>query len=443
MMPDYSNFNVLLDPFLKIMLYLGRAAVQRQLITIAVILVAAGFISQAIGVGIKRFVVPRIERSLAGRLQAFLKHGLLIITDIAFPMMSLYATDYVRNQFIAEGELYGLLNNLYFLLWILFIYRLCISLFYQIFGKKAIRGYHYRILGPLFALYVFAYILLDLVDIYQVYNLELLKFSESDTPLTLGALFLSTIGLYFWINLVLGVENFIQHLGKRYTAIPPGTIEAVLTPIRYILILTGVVMAFTNLGLNENTIAAITGGLSVGIGFGLQEVLTNFISGILLLFEQSLRPGDVISIDGEIGEVKKMSIRSTTIQTLNNVELIVPNQTFFTSTVTTYTQSSKVVRILIPMEVSEDTAKPEFMDYLLDLANKHPLIESEPEPSVLATGFGDSSVTYNIAVWVHDPLNIEQIMSDMNKVIWAGYDEHGFANSTPERNLNVLSVPTT
>ncbi|MDM8530645.1 mechanosensitive ion channel [Anaerolineales bacterium HSG25] len=439
-MSDYNDFNVLLDPFLKIMLYLGRAAVQRQLVTIAVILVAAGFISQAIGVGIKRFVVPRIERSLAGRLQAFLKHGLLIITDIAFPVMCLYATDYARNQFIADGELYGLLDNLYFLLWVLFIYRLCISLAYQILGTKTSR-FHYRLIGPLFALYIFGYALLDLVDFYQLANFELLKFSEEDVPLTLGALFLATVGLYFWIDLILGVEHIIQGSGEKYTTFESGTIAAILTPVRYILISMGIIFAFGNLGLDEDTMTVITGGLSVGIGFGMQEVLSNFISGLLLMFEQSVRPGDVISVDGQMGRVTKMNIRAATVQTLDDVDLIIPNQQLFTSTVTAYTQSSKMVRFLVSLEVSEDTAGLDYMKYCIGLAEQHPLVMSEPGPNILATGFGDSSVTYQLEGWVVDPMKMEDVVSDLNKAIWAGYDEHGFSNSTPERNLNVLSVP--
>ncbi|MDM8521569.1 mechanosensitive ion channel [Anaerolineales bacterium HSG6] len=439
-MPDYNDFNVLLDPFLKIMLYLGRAAVQRQLVTIAVILVAAGFISQAIGVGVKRFVVPRIERSLAGRLQAFLKHGLLIITDIAFPVMCLYATDYARNQFIADGELYGLLDNLYFLLWLLFLYRLCISLAYQIFGTKTSR-FHYRLIGPLFALYIFGYALLDLVDFYQLASFELLKFSEEDVPLTLGALFFATVGLYFWIDLILGVEHIIQDSGEKYTTFESGTIAAILTPVRYILISMGIIFAFGNLGLDEDTMTVITGGLSVGIGFGMQEVLSNFISGLLLMFEQSVRPGDVISVDGQMGRVTKMNIRAATVQTLDDVDLIIPNQQLFTSTVTAYTQSSKMVRFLVSLEVSEDTAGLDYMKYCIGLAEQHPLVMSEPGPNILATGFGDSSVTYQLEGWVVDPMKMEDVMSDLNKAIWAGYDEHGFANSTPERNLNVLSVP--
>jgi small-conductance mechanosensitive channel len=437
---ENTDFSVILDPILKIILYLGRPAVQMQVAVIGAIIGVTWLISTGISLAINRGIIPSIEKRFEGRLQAFLKHCLSIIRDITFPILGLIALNYAIGQFTAMGKLLGLLNNMYFLFWVLFIYRLFISLAYQIFGPKTSR-FHYRLLGPLFALYVFGYILLDLVDFSQLAGFELLKFSEDDVPLTIGALFLATVGLYFWIDSILGIEHIIQGVGERYTTFESGTIAAILTPIRYILISIGIIFAFGNLGLDEDTMTVITGGLSVGVGFGMQEVLSNFISGLLLMFEQSVRPGDIISIDGQMGEVTSMNIRAATVRTLDDVDLIVPNQQLFTSTVTTYSKSTKMVRFLVPLEVSESTASPEYMDYCIKIAEKHPQVLKDPGPEILATGFGDSSVLYQLEGWVTDPMAVEDIVSDLNKEIWAGYDEHGFSNSTPERNLHILTYP--
>ena len=110
--------------------------------------------------------------------------------------------------------------------------------------------------------------------------------------------------------------------------------------------------ALSTLGFNLSALALIGGGLSVGIGFGLQELIANFISGILLLFEQSLRLGDIIEVDGQRGTVSQLRMRATVLRTIDNVEVFVPNKTLLTSTVATYTHSDRVVRRIIPVGVS-------------------------------------------------------------------------------------------
>jgi hypothetical protein len=191
-----------------------------QVAVIGAIIGVTWLISTGISLAINRGIIPSIEKRFEGRLQAFLKHCLSIIRDITFPILGLIALNYAIGQFTAMGKLLGLLNNMYFLFWVLFIYRLFISLAYQIFGPKTSR-FHYRLLGPLFALYVFGYILLDLVDFSQLAGFELLKFSEDDVPLTIGALFLATVGLYFWIDSILGIEHIIQGLVRNIPLLNP------------------------------------------------------------------------------------------------------------------------------------------------------------------------------------------------------------------------------
>lgn len=120
----------------------------------------------------------------------------------------------------------------------------------------------------------------------------------------------------------------------------------------------------------------------MGIGFGLQELVANFISGILLLFEQSIRPGDVIEINNKVGRVEKLRIRSTTVRTNDNVEIIVPNQALLTSSVTTYTHSDRSVRIHIPVGVSYKSDPVEVRQVLLGAARRHGLVRANP-PSIV------------------------------------------------------------
>jgi len=434
-----DNFKIFQDLYQTILLYLERSVVQTQMLIIAAVLVVAALIFLLVRIAINHWLLPKLESQHQGRGGQFLKHSLFILQDITFPTLALLTLEVVRYQFSNMGAVYGLFKDADFVLGILLLYRLSIAIAYQCFDQTRIRGYDRWFLAPLYLIFVLSFILFRLIDFNQLHQLVL--FESDEAPLTLGVLFLSTIGLYFWIQLVLVVEDILKGLGERYTTMNIGTIEGMSALPKYGLIIMGIVTSLTTLGMSEATIATITGGLSVGIGFGMRDVITNFISGILLLFEQSLRPGDVIHIDGELGEVKKMSIRSTIIKTMDNVEKVLPNMMLFTSAVTNYTHSDPLVRVKLPLEVSEATASPDYMNYILDVANRHDLVEADPAPEVAATGFGDSSVTYNLMVWITNPRHIAPVTSDLYKAIWAGYEAHGFGNSTPKRELELLTAP--
>jgi small-conductance mechanosensitive channel len=157
------------------------------------------------------------------------------------------------------------------------------------------------------------------------------------------------------------------------TKIDSGGAQASLILVRYFLITFGIVIVIGYLGFNSTTFAAITGGLSVGIGFGLKEVFSNFISGIFLLFEGSLRPGDIIEIGGESSEVKKISMRATTVQVIrDNSEKIIPNQIFFTQELKTMTGSDRRVRKSLIVGVIYDCDPQKVIEILLEIIYKHP-----------------------------------------------------------------------
>jgi potassium efflux system protein len=167
--------------------------------------------------------------------------------------------------------------------------------------------------------------------------------------------------------------------------------------------------------------------------------VANFISGILLLFEQSLRPGDIVSVGGEMGEVKKLSIRATTVNTFDNIELIVPNQLFLTSTVTSYTRTDRFVRVLIPIGVSYNSDPEAVRETLLAVAQRHGLVQEQPEPVVHFMGFGDSSLDFRLAVWVDDPLLRLNVASDLRFMIWKAFAEHSIEIPFPQRELHLRS----
>lgn len=193
------------------------------------------------------------------------------------------------------------------------------------------------------------------------------------------------------------------------------------------------------LGLDLSTFALIGGGLSVGIGFGLQQIVANFISGILLLFEQSLRPGDVIEINDQLGTVEKLSVRATVVRTNDNIEMIIPNEQFLTNSVTTYTKTSRLVRISVQLGVGYDSDPHLVRRVLLETAVLHELVEQNPAPAVFLTAFGDSSLNFRLAVWTRQPRQIPRIRSDLFFLIWDAFQQHNITIPFPQRDLNLGS----
>jgi small-conductance mechanosensitive channel len=216
-------------------------------------------------------------------------------------------------------------------------------------------------------------------------------------------------------------------------------VNAGLTIGRYVVIAGAVVIVAAALGVDPRALAIITGGLSVGIGFGLQEIVANFVSGIVLLFEQSLRPGDVVSMENEMGTVKSLGIRATTVRTRDNVEVIVPNQAFLTSAVTTYTKTDRIVRVKIPVGVSYGSDPKEIREVLLEVARQHNLVQEKPEPVVRFIGFGDSSLDFQLEIWLDDPMLTMSIKSDLRFMIWTAFTKRNIEIPFPQRDLHLRS----
>ncbi|MGK7915614.1 MAG: mechanosensitive ion channel family protein, partial [Prochloraceae cyanobacterium] len=280
-------------------------------------------------------------------------------------------------------------------------------------------------------------ILNELTSLKQLTRIVVIKLFEN--PITLGALFLTTVGLYLWIDAVLGIQDAMFHLLIKWTKLESGVVQASLTIIRYGLIGVGLVFVLSTIGFDSTTFAAISGGLSIGIGFGLREIISNFISGVILLYERALKPGDYLNVDGEMCQVKKINIRATMVRTFDNVEKVVPNQKFFTSSFTTYTGSDKVVRRLIPIGVSYKSDPEEVIKILLNVAKEHPQVLTKPHPVVFLTEFGDSSINFELAVWLDTPAIGKTVTSELNRAIWKALAEHNIEIPFPQRDLHIRS----
>jgi small-conductance mechanosensitive channel len=230
------------------------------------------------------------------------------------------------------------------------------------------------------------------------------------------------VGLYFWINATYGFQDVAQRVIVRRSHLHAGSVEASLTILRYVLIGLGIVVAMSVLGFNPTTVAAISGGLSIGIGFALQDVLKNFFGGLVILFEGTVRPGDYVEVGGKEAVVQKLNIRSTVVRTGDNVEIIVPNQDWLSRSVITYTGTNRRVRLRYPVSVPRSVEVGEVFQLLNTTARKHPLVLDDPGPSVSIANFNGANVDYLLTYWVDDAAKMGKVNADMRLMLLKAFE---------------------
>jgi small-conductance mechanosensitive channel len=221
---------------------------------------------------------------------------------------------------------------------------------------------------------------------------------------------------------------------QRLLATGEGSRRAMALMLRYLIVGVGLLTVALHLGLNTTALIAVAGGLSVGLGFGIKEVFSNFVSGIWLLFEGSVRPGEVLFIDGDPCEVRHLGLRAATLwRDRDNAELVIPNQVFFTSQATTYTGSDRMRRsqVLVGAAYRHD---PTAVCALLEAtAREVERVLPEPAPKALVLSYGDSAVNYALRFWIANPMDNSSICSEVNQAVWHAFERNGIEIPFPQR----------
>lgn len=429
-MNSESSFDVITLILTKIRVFSGRPEIQVQILAIVLSLLFAAIITRIL----KRTTLGAVNRWFARRKHPVVSGSARLISlflqMVSFPIFGFVFLTLARRTLDNLGWISGLLSQFGWVLLTLLVFQVALTVIYLIFDEHEVQRYHHRLLLPLFIVVITLEILSDLIDLNKLASLEVLTFFER--PVTLGAIFIATFGLYFWTDAVHGVQDLVFRVLTRNTTVDPGSTQATLTLVRYALIILGIFYAFSQLSLDSTSVAAITGGLSVGVGFGLREILSNFVSGLLLLFERSLHPGDVIEFDGEFCVVERFSIRATTVRTLNNVELVIPNQMFFTAPFRTYTGTDHTIRVPIIVKTDCVIDARHVQAVIQQTVVTHEHVLEDPAPSVFILDYGDNVATFQVNIWLGNPLLSPKTVSDVRIMIWDAFDLNGISLPTPE-----------
>jgi len=264
-------------------------------------------------------------------------------------------------------------------------------------------------------------------------------FYLNQRPITITAIVVGLIILLIFVFVSRGLRRILStRLFPKYK-LDKGIELAILKILHYLMVGLGIIVAVQFIGLNLTSLAVVFGLLSVGIGFGLQNIVSNFISGLIILFERPIKIGDRITIGDVLGDVENISLRATHIRTIDNIAIIVPNSEFITSQVTNWSHGDPKIRIHVKVGVAYGSDVPLVIESLLKVAQEHPEVLEKPPPKVWFREFGDSSLNFDLLAWIPNPKKRPVIISDLNKGIDEIFRKNKIQIPFPQRDLHIRS----
>ncbi|HME71518.1 MAG TPA: mechanosensitive ion channel domain-containing protein [Myxococcota bacterium] len=262
--------------------------------------------------------------------------------------------------------------------------------------------------------------------------------SFGSVTVSLGDLFF--FGITLWGSVLLSrLIRFVldEELFPRFR-LAHGLSYALSNLIHYAILMMGLLLALATLGFDASRLTVMVGALGVGIGFGLQSIVNNFVSGLILLLERPIKTGDTVQVGQVTGEVKRIGVRSSTVRTPAGAEVIVPNSSLISDTVTNWTLSDRSRRFELPVGVAYGTKPARVLAMLTDVAKQHPEVLANPEPNALFLGFGESSLDFELHAWVGDGGRLAAVKSAVAVALSEAFDAAGIQIPFPQRDLHIV-----
>ena len=261
-------------------------------------------------------------------------------------------------------------------------------------------------------------------------------FSIGDTPINLEKLIV--FGLLVGLTLLVSrlLERAVVKAFKLRGVVDEGSVGVAKRLLHYVVLAVGLLAALESIGINLGALFAAGAVFAIGIGFAMQNIVQNFVSGIILLVERTIKPGDVLEIEGRLVKVRSMAIRATIARTLDDEDIIIPNTSIVQATVKNYTLQDNLYRLRGQVGVIYGSDMALVREGLEGAMAALDWRCAEREPVVLLTEFADSSVNFEVSVWIDDPWRIKKARSDLNEAIWWALKQAGIVIAFPQVDVH-------
>jgi small-conductance mechanosensitive channel len=303
-------------------------------------------------------------------------------------------------------------------------------------------------LKTVFIAMVVVYAGLYLLQIWNIYDnvteawSALLEygFTIEDVRITVQKILVIGLVLYASIFTSWGIRSLLEAEVFPRRRFDRGIRDAIKKLLHYALVFVGFLFAMSLAGVELKNFTVLAGAFGIGIGFGLQNIVNNFVSGIILLFERPIKVGDIVIVDNAWGTVLRIGLRSTVVTTLDESEIIVPNSLMVSEMVTNWSLTSPLCRVSVPVGVAYGSDVPLVLKILVEAGEENTNVLSDPAPSPLFNGFGDSSLDFELRVWISNVRDRLRVRSEICQFIDRRFREEGVEIPFPQRDLHLRSV---
>ena len=263
---------------------------------------------------------------------------------------------------------------------------------------------------------------------------------ETLQPVTLADLLFAILVIVVTVIASRNLPGLMEILILQNLTLAPGSRYAINTLVRYVVVTIGTVSVLSLIGWNWSQIQWLVAALSVGLGFGLQEIVANFVSGLIILFERPVRVGDTVTVGQLTGTVSRVRIRATTITDWDRKEILVPNKAFITEQVVNWTLSDPITRVVIPVGVAYGSDAELTQKVMSDTLRSLPLVLDEPPSKVYFTGFGDSSLNFTLHAYLRQLSDRLPLVHEVHEAILRALRENGIQIPFPQRDVHIRST---
>jgi small-conductance mechanosensitive channel len=260
--------------------------------------------------------------------------------------------------------------------------------------------------------------------------------SIGGTPINLATLITSLI----LVLLAFGISKFAERTSAQFLrarGVDEGSTGASARLVHYAVLGVGLAVAIHTLGINLTALFTAGAVFAIALGFAMQNIAQNFVAGLILLVERTIKPGDILEVEGRMVRVTELRMRATVTRTWDADDYIIPNSVLVSSTVKNFTLRDRLHRIRCQVGVSYDSDMRQVEEVLRAATSGLEWRDPEMDPVVLLTGFGSSSVDFDVSVWVHDPFARNVTRSDLNKTVWFALKDAGITIAYPQLDLHI------